>query len=414
MLKSTKDADEINLIDIILVIWSGKWKLVIAIIISILLTHIYLSNQTKNFRAITEIRTIPTSEENNYILLNNLKIQLDEPVILLNNNNKKIVESSLANKSDMYFDVTKLKLLDYYIEVLNQKKIFEDAIKKFNLLDKNQYQNEKKFNEAVVRLASSINITNPKPIKSSNSRIQSRDNNKKNKVSYNSIANIEFSFNDAEKWKNVLIYVDKVANKIVKQNFQNEFDAYTLILEQNNKDRVLDISTKISNLITDYDRNISDRISYLKEQSAIAKKLGIAKNTIEVQTFVFQNKKLSNANVDTPFYLRGFDAIDKEIELINSRTNIKPFIKGLLELEQKKRELQQDKTLERLQSIYNLSPLGVDKNFSAVSTKVYATKFEYRNNNKLFIIAAILGFILGLFYVYISNELQLRKISRKK
>ena len=47
--------------------------------------------------------------------------------------------------------------------------------------------------------------------------------------------------------------------------------------------------------------------------SAIAKQLGIDKTTIEVQTFGNQNALLSNVKTDSPFYLRGFEAIDKEI-----------------------------------------------------------------------------------------------------
>ena len=98
-------------------------------------------------------------------------------------------------------------------------------------------------------------------------------------------------------------------------------------------------------------------------QVAIAKKLGIDKNTIEVQTFGSQNALLSNVKTDSPFYLRGYEAIDKEIELILKRFDKKPFIDGLFELEKLKRTLIQKKTLERIEVFYKTTPLYDENKF---------------------------------------------------
>ena len=49
-----------------------------------------------------------------------------------------------------------------------------------------------------------------------------------------------------------------------------------------------DISRQITNIMADYDRKTSDRLAFLSEQALIARKLGLAKNTIEAQTFSAQ------------------------------------------------------------------------------------------------------------------------------
>jgi hypothetical protein len=60
---------------------------------------------------------------------------------------------------------------------------------------------------------------------------------------------------------------------------------------------------------------------------AIARKLGIKKNTIESQMFDTQNTVVTNVKTDTPFYLRGYEAIEEEINLIKGRKNKSAFVK---------------------------------------------------------------------------------------
>ena len=96
---------------------------------------------------------------------------------------------------------------------------------------------------------------------------------------------------------------------------------------------------------------------FLREQAAIARKLGVAKNTIEAQTFITQSSILANVQTDTPFYLRGYEAIETQIELIETRQNKRAFIDGLLALEQSKRQLEQDQTLARAEAIFALTPI---------------------------------------------------------
>jgi len=130
---------------------------------------------------------------------------------------------------------------------------------------------------------------------------------------------------------------------------------------------------------------------------------------------------LSNVKTDSPFYLRGYQAIDKEIELIESREDKKPFIKGLFALEKKKRAIEQDQTIERTQLILESTLLADNfflnsKEFSAASASPIITKFKYKKNNQMSMInlATIIGLIVGVFYVIISNAFQSHKVRRKK
>jgi len=119
---------------------------------------------------------------------------------------------------------------------------------------------------------------------------------------------------------------------------------------------------------------------------------------------------IANVKTDTPFYLRGYEAIEKEIELIKSRTNKEAFVKGLVELEQNQRTLKQDKMLERAESLFASTPILNTTDFSAVSVTVNATTFETKSKKMLMLaLAVVIGGMVGVIYVLISSAVRNRK-----
>jgi LPS O-antigen subunit length determinant protein (WzzB/FepE family) len=376
--------EEIDLFKLILTVWKGKWKIAVAVIISIIATISYQSKQTKNFTATTDIKPI-----------NYFSFKKDYTLNV-----------TTANYTDTLNDeVPKFKistLLNSYVEILNEKKIFEVAMSESNFLDASQYSDEQEYNEAIIKLASSVKILTPLISKEGVGNVE---------TSYHTI---KFIHNDEKKWKNVLIHVDKLANQFVKKTLLDKYNKSYLSLQEERKYALEDVMVKINNDLIDYDRKTFDHLTYLREQSEIAKKLGIAKSTVEVQTFGNQNAYLSNIQTDSPFYLRGYEAIDKEIELTESRDNKKAFINGLFELEKKKRAIEQDKTIERSKLITNSALLSGDKDFSAASINVITTKFHYANNKKILGLAILIGLMVGVIFVIISDVFQHHRVISKK
>ena len=60
-------------------------------------------------------------------------------------------------------------------------------------------------------------------------------------------------------------------------------------------------------------------MDYLKEQSAIAKELNIIDNQIDNVNLTQSSVSLNINTADIAYYLRGYKAIDKEIDLIENR-----------------------------------------------------------------------------------------------
>jgi LPS O-antigen subunit length determinant protein (WzzB/FepE family) len=221
---------------------------------------------------------------------------------------------------------------------------------------------------------------------------------------------LTIEYNDRDKWLSALRQLHYIATKEVLEINKRRFSA---LLRTNRLKRgyeLEDLSTQITNILADYDRKTSDRLAFLSEQALIARKLGVAKNTIEAQTFSAQNGVVASVKTDTPFYLRGYEAIEKEIELISSRKDKRAFASGLLELEQKKRSLEQDKTLQRAEALFAKTPLAKSSEFSAAILAVEATEFQYKSKRMLMLaLAAVVGGMIGVVYVLIASAMRGRR-----
>ena len=197
--------------------------------------------------------------------------------------------------------------------------------------------------------------------------------------------------------------------EIAINNAESDFDKKIEEFEQQKTFELEDVKTSIKNAMLDYERQVSDRVAFLKEQAAIARTLNVADNTIETQSFASQSGMITNITTEVPFYLRGYKAIEKELELLRSRDYLAPFIDNLAELQSQKRTVEQDKTVERAKSLFALSPIGSEQGFSAVSFEAASTTFKTQSNPMVVVIlAAFIGGIIGIAYVLVSNAIKNR------
>ena len=362
--------DEIDLLEFVQTIWDGKFKIAGVIVIAVLgVVGFFLTQPAPSFIAKTEVKPITSDMVNRYQISNSIG----------------------------FFEVNAANLRGLFIEQLDARLLFEDAFRKYAVLDKNDYETETDFNKAIIELAAEISLLPPINVDGT-AKGESRRH-----------WTIEFEFNDKEKWLNALADVKAKANQNVRELIRDDFTTTLAAAEKKKAFEIEDISTIIDNALSDYDRKADDRVAFLREQSAIARKLGVKDNTIETQCFGGKNGVVTNVITEMPLYLRGYEAIEKEIELIEARENKEAFVNGFLELEQKKRQLEQDKTLERAEILFADTPVMRGDDFSAVVITVAATEFEYKSKRMLMLaMAVVLGGMVGTVYVLIANAMRKR------
>ena len=258
--------------------------------------------------------------------------------------------------------------------------------------------------DAIDKEISKINLLQP----------VNTDGKKKGEIRLNWI--MEYSTKNRAQWEETLEYINGEANNEIKKFLLSLFKFTIQDLKSIKNFELQDIENKIKFVKEDYENEISNRLSFLKEQALIARSMNIETNldiinsTLEVQEYNNSSTVISNTQTTNPYYLRGFKVIEKEIELIQNRSNKDAFTDGLFELEKQKRELLGDKFLDRVELKLSNTPIKNENKFIAANIKVQGTRFKTSFSLiKTISISGIFGIIFGMFYVLISSAIRQRK-----
>ena len=134
------------------------------------------------------------------------------------------------------------------------------------------------------------------------------------------------------------------------------------------------------------------RLDYLREQSEIAKELNIIDNQIDNVNLSQSSVSLNINTADIAYYLRGYKAIDKEIELIENRDY------------QNLRLIEQELNSFKAQNI----------KFADYNIYLMDVKLLKKNTKLILVFSIFLGLTVGIFYVLISNAFQSQTSFKKK
>jgi len=272
------------------------------------------------------------------------------------------LNSLIINKTDN----SKFNKLVYVASMLERNQIIqvgqENQVNKIML---DRFISELKDSKEFI-----LNLRNTKKFKKNYSKLSIRDQEKElfKYIKFFKIVEptknqdyliINFKWNNTDEVSNIL---EDTINLTLK-NLENSI--YKL-LEQS-----LEFEKKI-NLNAD-----RLRLDYLAEQSSIARELGIIDNQID-------SVNLSQSN---PYYLRGYKAIDKEIELIKNRDYKKfKFIKQELDFLKK----------EKIN--------WINYNINLIETKLL------KDTKSIILNSIMAGLIFGVFFVLLSYAIQSHKV----
>ena len=341
---STTNNDEIDLISIIKIIWDGKIKILLITIISFLVGIGYNFQIPKNY-------------------LNSISINPSDDYQLKHIDNiKEIIKRNRLNRSDQINQRDKFNQS-------NLDKLYESNLDKFiaELKDYEEFLFNLKSTKKIKENISKVKIRDQEIELFRYAKLLTINAPKINKKTYT----LHFKWHDLEEAKKILQNTLNLTSNNLKTQIYNELK------------QTLEFEKK---LIFNENRNM---LNYLEEQSAIAKELKIADQTIGGN---YSQSNISfNINSEKIFYfLRGYKAIDKEIELIQNRD-----YKNLEFIEQ---EINKFKDLK----------------INFVDYNVYLVETNSLKNTKLILMISILfGLIVGVFFVLISNAFSSQNASNK-
>ena len=307
--------DEIDLSDSLKTIWKNKWKIFsIATITAII--SIYFNSNTKisttSYLSITEILPISSFDNYKYAAYNTYlyksdylyEYEIKKDSAVYNNLNavynklpynfsKNVIARKESLTDNAYLaQIDQVYLFNLFIEKLNQKDLFIEGIKKFNLIKKNDYQNDKDYENAIIRLSNSINIIDKSESVKKKGEVQFQTNNKDNLI-------------------NILKFIEEAANTEIQNYLKKNFELFILHADREKKYLIEDIDFEISNNLDNEEiilwlnklkkreqenKNI-ERLKYLFENTPIIKSDNFIAAKFNIPSTTFKGKTIQNLSM---------------------------------------------------------------------------------------------------------------------
>ena len=184
----------------------------------------------------------------------------------------------------------------------------------------------------------------------------------------------------------------ELAHRNVNQQLELNFSRHSDKLARNNTNAIEALDLERLQKIAIFTFNQNQQVATLKEQVKLARFLSIEKGALSSLTG-FKALKV---------YEQGYLALEKEIELIQSR-KVEDFIPDLARIEFSQAELLKNKEVKRVEMMLAKTPIGTDQFAAAVYN---LDTLVYKNNTKTSLILAlsiVLGGMLGIFVLLIRN-----------
>ena len=396
--KKTSVDEEIDFLELIITIWKNKWKILFITSIFIFATYIYESSKKINFTTYVNIEKISKLDEafyksyNFYLRNMNYNSEKDSDIV------KKLKTSGEDGEYLVYelfrnFNLNRIDqnyLMSLYLSFLQNKKFLETQIKNSSLIKLEDFKNQLEYNKEIAEISNKIFL------------------DKENLI-------IKFKTQKIDEWKSFLPKLNEALNTNVNNYIQKSSNEIILNQKKLIEYEIEDVEDKIKLLIEDNKKKISKKLYFLDEQAKIARTLNIKSGYANYDQENIKMIDIENLKMfaGSPYYMRGYVSIEKEIELIKKRKNDRALIHGIIELENRKIQLENSKVLERLERLLKKTPIYDNKNFYAGSIVIGSlnVKSDQRSIFKLLFLACVVGLIFSSSLILILNSVKKRGIN---
>jgi chain length determinant protein (polysaccharide antigen chain regulator) len=376
--------DEIDLADLVRSLWNGKWLVIGITLATVIAATVYVVVTPKSYTGTLYITTIPISETNKYLPLS-VAIEAIE-ASEAREFPRSVLESDLNN-------ITKDQLALLFIEDVQTYAGLKKSIEEKKYFKKLENESNVEFTRRMEAVARTFTL--------------SKVVNKKGEGDSKWL--MEVTTQQPGLAIGVLADALLFSNNRVSHSVENTFNEILNAKSRNITGKINDINIAKNILIAQEKLKTQARLAFLNEQANLARAIKISKNTLNAQAFTTQSSLVSIIDQRQPYYLRGYTAIETEIDNLSSRQSPELFIPKLLDLDRQRQTLLQDKSIARFKEALKLTPIGTDA-FKSAAYDLYTVQFKSTSKPKLVLtLSLVLGGMLGIFVLVIRNV-----VSRKE
>jgi len=361
--------DEIDLVELLGTLWDGRWLIIGITSLCVVLGGLFAYIGSRTYTGELEIRPIPSWSAQQYAGLNALD----------------------------FFNIDRSRLLNLFVEDLSVQDSIAQAIQTYSDDPRRADETTAEYADRLAIAASAYQLLPPTQAEETRNREVRR------------FWTMKVESQESEETIRVILRdALHVSEQNVRRTLRQSFEQAVQVRRTNLKYNLEDIATTRDNLFEDYEKLIQKRLSYLEEQAEIARALGIKQNTLDAQLFQAGSALVANVSAEAPFYLRGYEAIEKEITLLRNRDNKEAFIADLIATDQQARAIEQNRLLDRAVLAFDNTPV-VTGDFKAAAYTVAAIELQSSIKPTLIIVLSALGGgFLAMILVLIRSAIKKR------
>ena len=384
-----KNDDEIDLFELALTLWEGKWTIIIAAIGAILLGMLYCITLPSSYSGTTILRAAQPSAFTRYAFLSETIRTLSE-TIESDDFNYKIDNEYV---SDAF--ISEFNDLEEIVQVLNTNEYVLQQLSKIEEQDRAN---------SVILLAKQFQIV---PLATEENGWE-----------------LKFTWVDPEAGKKIF---DQALHKVlanVKDTLISDIDQFAEGV-QKRLDAKIENATLEKAVIQEGIRLADEqRLLYLSEQATIARELGVAAavaRQLGATTDLQDSSGLLDSQANRvslkvtsslPFYMRGYKAIEKEITLIENRSPVQRL--ALSEehaaVQQEIFALKNDVSVAQLLSVQKMIETDDPTRWVLFDFNLADVKSDSKRS-LILALSLVLGGFIGMVFVLLRSAVRKRRIN---
>lgn len=389
--------DEISITDVFGILWDGRITITIAIVLGLLVGGGRFLLSRDDLQASVQILPQPASENSQYSLMNRYFAEAQSAKAVQAQKGAPADKAKPLPGIDFLKSVPKIDdqvLVKRFMDSLRDGTIFAQAAAEASILGLPPGTDEAALKRAQDGFVASVRYREP---------LEARNRNY-----LDSFWTIQFPTNARDKAVAFMNAVVQLANQRTRTNLENEAREALTSARAEQRYAITDLENALNRTVASARQADEYRIHHLNEQAAIARSLNISRSDLKVQSFAsMPNVVLMSEKL--PDYLRGYEALEREAQLLKARGDDPTYVLGTVAIEDEIRGLKQDQSVARAEQALASSPLARD-GFQAIiyNPGMVATVRSF-SAMSAFLLPTLLGGLLGVVLVAARAFLARRK-----
>ena len=314
-----------------------------------------------------------------------------------------ISDKSIANSFEMQVRQFMVnyneELILFFADKASDEKLILEVLDEIEILDKSNFESEKLYYDQLKKMLIKLKISQP---------IMTPENKAIYKRDYSPFWQISFTSKDKIKSKEAVYKVLSKANKDVGEFMKDNFNEYLQLLKLPYEEKIAMLESRKKLLVNQYDMSRENTIAFLEEQAKLARSIGYDKSAEGAQNIainILPQISLGGSGNDD-YYLRGYELIESQIELLNNRDdNFNKYIPDLIQAESLIIAINElcDENIKKLEKAFKNTPVFND-DFKSIRYNESKISYDKVGNSNLvlFIFSLLVSLVICVLVLFLS------------